>query len=489
MRGIKTSKITAIGLMVLALGFELAISKELPTLQNYIEGEMRIVGGYPKVGEIFDVVYRIKIKEINETPIKDYLTRDYCAVIRCGPSEAINVLGEDKFFFSGFRVGEWQEFRTRCRILKPMERINIDGNVDLMFQGKSRGPVAVKGQMTIFLIDPKTGQYGTREEYEKRLREDASWWYDPAGEFTNEAVSPDCAARNREIIAQMKKLEPNLTDWEALYLHYDGIQALMGGMGDGKTTWEDRWRFLLEMGWLERQRAGKEVKEKWLKEIIEKYKGKPLIKEQGLNPNFFRDNSDSIGNNPGSPDSTQKRWDYFYLDGQFRYKKHQYNKDQGLLTQTVDMPICSVLVRIRTYWSGQGTIWSYRDAGDENGCFACTLSWEVPVNINIYAHPMIYFWGPSRTDLKIKVSDPTPTSYITWRDPLDTTIFLLPRIQGGVDTIWTGTNTYDFGTMYVDSFKLSVVTQPKSGAANISQTYRHARTFMSPPLVWSLRIL
>ncbi len=43
--------------------------------------------------------------------------------------------------------------------------------------------------------------------------------------------------------------------------------------------------------------------------------------------------------------------------------------------------------------------------------------------------------------------------------------------------------------MYVDSFKPSVVLQPKSGAASISQTYLHARTFMNPPPTRPLRVM
>jgi hypothetical protein len=42
------------------------------------------------------------------------------------------------------------------------------------------------------------------------------------------------------------------------------------------------------MGWLEQYKAGKAVKNNWLNKMIKKYDGKPLTKEQGLNPNFFR---------------------------------------------------------------------------------------------------------------------------------------------------------------------------------------------------------
>ncbi|MEO0138229.1 MAG: hypothetical protein ABIL86_11955 [candidate division WOR-3 bacterium] len=326
MRGIKINKIAALWLFImLFIRFGQGTKEQLP-LHNYIDGEMYIVGGgYPKVGEVFEIVFRVRVKEtVDWTLQESYLRADYFAVISVSTygAEIVGKDSKDKFFFSGLQIGETKEFRTRCRILNPVNWIRIIGYISLSCQGKERGPVAKIAGINLYLVDPETGQYGTKEEYEKRLRQQAEWWYDPAGEFTSEPVSPDCAERNRGIIAQLKKLEPNLTSWEALYLHYDGIQALMGGMGDAKTTWEDRWKFLLEMGWLEKQRAGKEIKEKWLKELIEKYKGRPLIKEQGLDPNFFRDNDNGSDNYSNSSDSTKEnRWSYFCFNGQFRYKK------------------------------------------------------------------------------------------------------------------------------------------------------------------------
>ncbi|MEO0124591.1 MAG: hypothetical protein ABIL69_11390, partial [candidate division WOR-3 bacterium] len=63
MRGIKISKIAALWLlMVLMVGFGRA-TKELPPLERNIDGAMMIIGGVPKVGESFEIVYRIKIKE------------------------------------------------------------------------------------------------------------------------------------------------------------------------------------------------------------------------------------------------------------------------------------------------------------------------------------------------------------------------------------------------------------------------------------------
>lgn len=487
MRNIERNKIAAIGLlMVLVIGFGQA-NGWLSPLEGDVDQEMYITGGYPKVGEVFEAVYRVRLKEensLNKHPEK-MVAMGYVIHFSSRPMDPVTFITEKEIFVPVLNPGEWREFSAKLRITKGATNIQIQAGTH--FKASKSG---AHGAMSIYLLNPETGQYGTKEEYDKQLRQKAEWWYDPAGEFTGDPVHPDCAKKNREIIAKMQEINSNLTDWEALYLHYDGIQALMGGMGTQETTDEERWRFLLEMGWLEQYKAGKAVKNKWLNKMIKKYESKPLTKEQGLNPDFFRGNSDNIDNNGSGSDSTQTRWSYIYFKGQFRHKKHKYNKDQGLLTQTDDMPICSVLVKVRSYWSGSGgSRWSFRTNTDNNGNFLATLSWEVPSNIWIRAHPLIYFWGPTPTNRVIKVSDPTPTSYLTWRDPIDTTIFLLPRVQGGVDSFFTSTDTFNFGTMYVDSFISGTNPQPKSGAANISQSYLHARTFMSPPPTRPLRVM
>jgi len=437
----------------------------------------------PRVGEVFNVEFTIScINDLENTKFGP----DYTVTFS---SNTATILTGKEYKYSGYmKKGEVKKFAAKMVINKAEPSVSIKG----IITGDKRGWPPQDIGFVIFLVDEETGQYGTNEEYNRQLyKTSPQWFYDAAGEFTNGGVSPDAAAENLKIIARIKQLNPDLTDWEALYLHYDGIQALMGGMGNGKTSWEDRWRFLLDMGWLEKQRQGKEIKDKWLKEIIEKYKGKSLKKEQGLNPIFFRGDSSSIADNRGDRDSSQTRWDHFLFKGQFRYKKHLYNKDQGLLTQTEDMPICSVLVRVRAYWLTQGTIWTSRTSTDANGNFRAILNHHVPVDSNIYAHPMVYFWGPESANLIIKVSDPTPIEYPAWRDPLDQTIFLLPRVQAGVDTIWTSTDSFDFHTMYIDSFISGSVPQPKSGAANINQVCLHARTlaFINPPPSRPLRVM
>jgi len=76
------------------VAFEL-VGKPLPLLEGYIQGEMRIVGDYPKVGETFEVTYQIDINAAADwTRRRSSLTEDYVAVIRTFPLEAAEMSGK-----------------------------------------------------------------------------------------------------------------------------------------------------------------------------------------------------------------------------------------------------------------------------------------------------------------------------------------------------------------------------------------------------------
>jgi len=298
MQSIKIHKIAAIGLlMILAVEIGQA-QKELPPLENHIEGEMRIVGNYPKVGEIFEIVYRIKVKETADwTRKKDNLTHDYLAVIRYAPPEAVEILGEDKFFFSGLTIGETREFRTRCRILKPVGWIYIDGDIDLAVQGKSYGPVAISGDKSLWLLDPQTGQYGTRTEYEKGLPVEYRYDFSDGRFLGPQEACVGWVEENRKIIEMMKRLESALSDSEALLLHSEQFQV---GAPRGTVKWdeeEEKWiedemyEYYLKDGWFKAAREGRleEWRKKEKEKIQKEWKG-------GGGTKFFRPDSNHHNN-------------------------------------------------------------------------------------------------------------------------------------------------------------------------------------------------
>jgi len=270
--------ILIMGLMII-MGRGYADKTSVSAVADYTERQCVIEGNYPKVGEIFTVKYRVRLKE--GVP----LTANYYVSMLARRHDPVEIIDDQEVKIQGLSHDVWKEVRLRAKITEPALTVKLIVNIRL----ESTRDRAATRSVKLVLIDPLTGQYGKKEEHYEQLFKGAEWHYDPAGEFVGapDRVSPDCAKKNLEIIARIQKINPELTDWEVIYLHYDGIKAVMGGIGTPSTTEEEIWLFLLESGWLDKQRADKDIKEQWLKKLINKYKGKPLVMEGGLGTKFF----------------------------------------------------------------------------------------------------------------------------------------------------------------------------------------------------------
>jgi len=495
MKSIKNIKILTIWLlMVLTIRFG-ETTKELPTLQRHIDGEIQIKGAYPKVGETFNVVYQIKIKEHADwTRFKDFFERDYVAVIRCNPSKAIRVVGQDQFFFSGLTPGETKEFHTCCQILEPAKWVNIDGDIELVVRGKNLGAVATYGDARLWLIDPETGQYGSTEVIEAEY-ESIVYRYEATTFGFMSGPDPAVAEINRKVIVMMRKMEPTLSDSEALLLHSD--IALVGappeyhprkveeGMLPGEE-YEEFYKYYLEKGWLKAVREGKH--EDWIIQM------KNSQHEGGDSRiNFFRpDNNTSINFTNYTSDSESRSTIIF--TGIWRYKNHSYNKDQGLLASAITKPIPQIKARVfMTYWYGgvvRRVTFDYATT-DSNGWFQISDSFVPYGAENLRACPVIYPSGPNPANPMINVSDPDITILSYWKDLDDSTLFVMRELGIAtmhlVDDTVTGNIEFDFDTIWTDTFPQ--VAQPQSGSINIYENYLYATTLVDPPPSSSLRIL
>jgi hypothetical protein len=324
----------------------------------------------------------------------------------------------------------------------------------------------------LLLIDSLTGQLGTIEEYNQHpIRRILMYYNHYDGEWLNDP-DPSFEITNRKIVVGMRKFEPALSDSEALALHGDMIQGIMFGIGVSKKDAskpakevEDMIiKYLLKEGWLGKLRNG--TKDKWFQKLK-------------------KDSKEKWDKSENSKEGSKYT---FVFSGQWKYKKHAYNKDQGLLTATQDALVRQSKVRVRAYWLGSGTNW-YACYTDVNGNFAVT-GYDIPIDRNIYTHPILYTWN---YDNIVKVSDPTPSTS-TWRDPADTTIWYLNRAGSNVDTVWGGSGGHSFGSVYPESLKTGI-TQPKSGAVNIYEalltgykklvpTYTNAATLGPVRALW-----
>jgi len=270
MESIKTNKILTVLVLIMVIDIGYA-NKPRPPLQTFLEEHMSIVGDYPKLDDIFEVVYRIKAIETKDwTQRQEFLSADYVAVIRVTQG-AVEIVDKDKLYFSGLSFGEYKEFHFHCRIIKAINIIKIERVLNRVIQGKFYGPITIGGytSLSLRLIDPQTGQYGTREaEYEG-----IEYRYEAATFGFMSAPDPTVGELNKKVIAMMRKMEPALSDSEALLLHSEIAQvgAPIGfhpkkfekGMLPGEE-YEEFYKYYLRNGWLKAIREGRY--EEWIKD-------------------------------------------------------------------------------------------------------------------------------------------------------------------------------------------------------------------------------
>jgi len=304
MRGIRINKIAAIGLlMVLVIGFGQA-NGWLSPLEGDVDQEMYITGGYPKVGEVFEAVYRVRLKEensLNKHPEK-MVAMGYVIHFSSRPMDPVTFITEKEIFVPVLNPREWREFSAKLRITKGATNIQIQAGTH--FKASKSG---AHGAMSIYLLDPETGQYGTKEEYEGKLPVEHR--YDPVdGSFTcSPDRNPAPVEENRRIIKMIRDLEPRLSDSLALLLHSDQYRV---GVPKGLPRWDEenkRWleeeifEYYLNDGWFEALHAGK--REAWIIQEREK-----IMKEVDKHKlNFFRDNNSSNSDYLGSNNPPKDR--------------------------------------------------------------------------------------------------------------------------------------------------------------------------------------
>jgi hypothetical protein len=204
--------------------------------------------------------------------------------------------------------------------------------------------------------------------------------------------------------------------------------------------------------------------EKWeaVDKVIEE------IKQEKKKLNFFRPGGGGGSDSGIGSDSTPTRQIDITVTGTIKYKKHLVDKDTGLDTVTVDMPLRYAKVYFRGYYKGERAQYYGPCLTNNNGQFTYTIG---GVYTPFYCMPLVFLRGPSIPSgpsgfNRVKViSDtikfsfiPPPEDSQTWRYRWDNVAIY--------------SSYYDFGTKYCaehwsDGGLWPDNHQPRSGAANI----------------------
>lgn len=193
------------------------------------------------------------------------------------------------------KKGEKKKFRLRVKLDEKVleKRIKMELIVGITvgvtsLWTKEHGDGKGHQHLGLYLIDEKTGLLGTKKEKEKGLpveyRYDAvdGTFYPPGSLDT-----PVNVEWNRRIIKMMKKLEPALSDSQALLLHSDHYRI---GTPKEASHWDKEkkclvtdeekiFEYYLKDGWFKALLSGK--REEWIKKEREKIKLQYEEKKKG----------------------------------------------------------------------------------------------------------------------------------------------------------------------------------------------------------------
>jgi len=274
--------------------------------------------------------------------------------------------------------------------------------------------------------------------------------YDIQAGVRIKALGMSYSKEAQEIRAQiqlLKKQDPTLTDWDALELMHEAFEEMLWRYGIHDR--EEAMLILLKA----RQLMREEGLQKWeaVEQVIEKQQGK----NDGLN--FFHN-----GNHQSNVNSFNGERVDITISGAFKYKKHTVNKNTGLNTPTVVMPLRHAKVWVRGYWYESGGSHYYGpDWTDDNGQFSITIQGVNPPGTFI---PLVWLRAPSNADRVKLFSHSLTFSFIpacedshNWRFRAEDT------------TVYSNT---DYGSIYCGEYAMDGGLwpdnhQPRSGAANI----------------------
>ncbi|MCK4575286.1 hypothetical protein KAU34_02650 [candidate division WOR-3 bacterium] len=357
---IVVSLISAIGICLLMIETTFA-RKITPTFSLKVTKE--VTPWPPHLGDELEIVYTVQAKYdldsiyISHLPVKGGRVISHLEPIgfRVWEKEKYNeyykkLQGIDRLLWFTIEKGEKKRFRLKVKLDEkiPEKRIKVFPIVDISVGVKSlwtkeHGDGVGVADIQLYLLDEKTGLLGTGKDKEKGLP--VEYRYDAVdGTFypPGKLDTPVNVEWNRRITQMMKKLEPALSDSQALLLHSDHYRI---GTPKEATHWDEEkkcfvtdeekiFEYYLTDGWFKALLSGK--REEWIKKEKEKIKLQYEEKKKGgsSKAKFFRHRSGSSDFHTLDPDSIAKEF-----HGWWKYKDHLYNKDQGLLADAVKKPI------------------------------------------------------------------------------------------------------------------------------------------------------
>jgi hypothetical protein len=193
--------------------------------------------------------------------------------------EGAQLATSDTVLESSIPGGEAREFRSKVRFASSPAIVTVEARGHFRVKDGTSQPVYVVRSFRVTKVDWETESARVLERMQDPIPDP---YYDMlSGRILGQLYG--WGLDTRHMIERLKKFEPRLTDWEAVYLHRDAIKAYRKGAGGDN---DERIQWLLENGWLERQRKGERAREKWFQELLEVRLGQPVTEAGCIDVHF-----------------------------------------------------------------------------------------------------------------------------------------------------------------------------------------------------------
>jgi len=451
-----------LGLIILIVCLFATIGK--PQEQKYVEVTCSLSNSYPSSGEIIEGILSIKF---HKDVICDILFVPSYKMFDEYRSRVVS--GDTLILDVRAKKGDTKILKITIKLNdKPNhgEQAGVGGGIRkgaaFSKEGKSLPPplTLINAACGVSLkYDEELDKFMPIEEWEKKMYSKPEYTYDIDAGMHVAALRPEAkASKIRAQMDSLKQLDSTLTDEETLQMLHDIGEPMVVRYGIHKK--EEAVPILIK--------ARRLIKEQGLSKWEAVDKVVEEMKKSKGRINFFRPDGSGDTNYSISSDSTPKQRIDITVNGTIKYKKHLYDRDAGVDTATVDMPLRYVKVYFRGYYKDDRAQYYGPCLTNSNGQFSYTIG---GVSTPFYCMPLVFLRGPSIPSgpsgfNRVKViSDtirfsfiPPPEDSITWRYRWDNVAIY--------------SSPYDFGTKYCaehwsDGSLWPDNFQPKSGASNI----------------------
>ncbi|RKX71896.1 hypothetical protein DRP43_02030 [candidate division TA06 bacterium] len=167
MKGIDKSNIVLC--IFILLPFVVFCDNNIQTIINEsLETHLILTNNNPTIGEEFEIIYTIKLKENCDSSILNVFLKNLSVTVNCFPQGSLKFLGKDSLSSLNITPVKYQQLKVKCKIVEWVKKIYIDANTIYSPDKGEQNFSCGAEEIILYLKNRSTGQYSI-DSKEKNL--------------------------------------------------------------------------------------------------------------------------------------------------------------------------------------------------------------------------------------------------------------------------------------------------------------------------------